>query len=180
MPAETPARCVAWFYKDEAGRVLGPSVIETLSTLWRVGELTASTLVKPESAARFVRICDAPALQQLLQSHAAAPAPSPALSALLNCAEALDFEPLQTPAAAPAGSDWCVVARTAVRVQPARGVTRARWRVRPRRGALAAERAALARARERLREDVEAFERYRADALALLSAKQALLAQRPS
>jgi hypothetical protein len=112
MRAETPARCVAWFYKDEAGRVIGPSVVETLSTLWRVGELTASTLVKPESAARFVRICDAPALQQLLQSHAAAQT-HPALTALLDCAEALETDyPLQTPTAVPPaaqpGQDWCV------------------------------------------------------------------------
>jgi hypothetical protein len=47
-----------------------------------------------------------------------------------------------------------------------------------RRDALSAERTALASAREQLRRNVDAFERYRADATAVLEAKRALLEER--
>ena len=72
-PAE--ARTLAWLYKDaQTGEVLGPSVIETLCTLWRCGELNEESQVKPEGAARFVRIREAPALLGLLQTQPPSPA----------------------------------------------------------------------------------------------------------
>ena len=69
------ARTLAWLYRDaQTGQVLGPSVIETLCTLWRCGELTEESQVKPEGAARFVRIRDAPALLGMLQAQPPSPA----------------------------------------------------------------------------------------------------------
>ena len=80
---EPVARTVAWYYREsQSGEVLGPSVIETLCTLWRCGELTGDSLVKPEGAARFVRVRDAPALLLMLQSQAGpSQPPSPQLAA---------------------------------------------------------------------------------------------------
>jgi len=67
--AEPAARTVAWFYREPGGEVLGPSVIETLCTLWRCGEVTDDSLVRPEGSSRFVRVRDAPALLLMLQSQ---------------------------------------------------------------------------------------------------------------
>jgi hypothetical protein len=179
LSAESPVRCVAWFYKCQLGVVHGPSVIETLCTLWRCGELTSDTLVKPEHAARFVRIGEAPALLQLLASHALLPSDSAfkPLSALLDDAEASAFVDCgdTEPQAPPPGSDWCALRSTCL------SLLRGLWRLTvnaARRDALFAERNALARAREQLRQDVAAFERYRADATAVLEAKRALLEER--
>jgi len=78
----TEARTLAWLYRDsQTGEVLGPSVIETLCTLWRCGELTEESQVKPEGAARFVRIRDAPALLGVLQTQ------PPSLAALRGGAD---------------------------------------------------------------------------------------------
>ena len=69
------ARTLAWLYRDsQTGEVLGPCVIETLCTLWRCGELTEESQVKPEGAARFVRVRDAPALLGMLQTQPPSPA----------------------------------------------------------------------------------------------------------
>ena len=75
--AEPLARTVAWFHRDpNTGEVLGPSVIETLQTLWRCGELSADSLVRPEGSSRFVKVRDAPALQLMLQGQAGQSQPS--------------------------------------------------------------------------------------------------------
>ena len=112
--ASSPARCVAWYFKDANNVTHGPSVIEALATLWRCGELTESTLVRPEHAARFVRIAEAPALLQLLQQPPAAHAQEAyamPLSALLSYAEEADpARPQQAPrpeVSAQGGNVWC-------------------------------------------------------------------------
>ena len=96
-------------------------------TLFRCGELTAETLVRPEHAARFVRIREAPALLALLQTAPAAHE-KPPLAALLDAAEEflLDSDsdtfrqhpppppPLPPPQYAPAAdrAEWCASRRS--------------------------------------------------------------------
>ena len=96
------ARTVAWYYREPEGEVLGPSVIETLCTLWRCGELTEATFVRPEGSSRFVRVRDAPALLLMLQGQAGASQPP---TPFLGVA---DYGAGRAAEAAPASaSDWC-------------------------------------------------------------------------
>lgn len=100
---EPSARTVAWYHREPGGEVLGPSVIETLCTLWRCGELTEATLVRPEGSSRFVRVRDAPSLLLMLQGQAA---PSQPASPYLGVA---DYGAGRAGGAAPhaSASDWC-------------------------------------------------------------------------
>ena len=155
-PGELPARSLAWLYKDsQTGEVLGPSVIETLCTLWRCGELNEESLVKPEGAARYVRIRDAPALLGILQTQP----PSPA--ALRGGAD------YNLSRAGRETLDSCAHS-VPVRLEGTHASA-------PRRDELRAERAELTRARAQLEADVAEFERWRSDTLKLIASQRALL-----
>lgn len=169
-----------WFHQTPAGAVHGPVVLEALCTLWRLGELTEETPVKPEGGARFVLVKDAPALLAILRGARALPprslprqppahvapswlppaqAASNSLHALLHDAE----ESLSHLGASSAPAATYSPTPRRAELPPAQE------------GDLAAQRAEVARLRARLEEDVSAFEAYKAQSLALIASKRALL-----
>ena len=159
LASPRPAASTGWFHQTPSG-VHGPVVLEALCTLWHLGQLTEETPVKPEGGARFVLIKDAPALLAILRGARTLPprtavAPPRPPSSMASSLHTLLHD-----------AEESLVAASPARRKPVPANQGDDW---------AAQREEVARLRAQLEEDVSAFEAYKAQALALIASKRALL-----